>query len=434
MKFHCHVKQTLLQLIEQMSENPAPFVVNPEKDFSRHRKLGFSDMLQLLISMETGSIKSELIKFFRCDPNMPSVSAFVQQREKIKSTAFTTLLKHFNQSFGYKKYKGHRLIACDGTVLTIPLEPGHDEYTYRKCERQRDYYQIHLNTLYDLCTHTYQDIIINPRNGNNERTAFCDMLLRGDFEAKTIFIADRGYEGYSLLALLNQKGMYYVIRAKDNKDGGIIKSYDVPKEGEYDKSFNYIYTYSRSNEVFNNPDIYKRVRQVEIPYFISRDNPYVKMFLRIVKIKLPGNKYVCLLTNIPKEKFSAAELKELYRMRWGIETSYRELKYTIGATSLHSKKEEFIKQEITARLILYNFCEIIAGHIKTENKKTTYRYQLNHSAAVLICRWFLKLKKHESPPDVEALIAKELLPLRPGRNHMRNLGYHSAVAFCYRAC
>lgn len=433
MKFHNYVKQTLLELIDLMSENPDPFVQHPGKDFSRRRKLGFSELMQLIISMETGSIKNEMIKFFRCSPDMPSVSAFVQQRAKIKAEAFLTLLHQFNNSFDTQKYKGHRLIACDGTVLSIPLEPGHDEYIYRKREEQRAYFQMHLNILYDLCTHTYQDIVINPRNGNNERAALCEMILRGNFEPGSIFIADRGYEGYSLLSLLTRKGMYFVVRAKDNNIGGIVKSYDVPQEGEYDKSFHYTYTNRRNKKVRENPDVFKRVRLSPASYFVSPQEPYIKMFLRIVRVKVPGNKYICLLTNLPEDKFSAEELQEIYRMRWGIETSFRELKYTVGMTILHSQKEEFIKQEIIARLILYNFCEIIANQVRITEKKTTYRYQLNHSAVVCFCCWFLRLKSREQPPDVEALIAKELLPVRPGRNYARNMKYHSAIAFCYRA-
>ena len=62
-------------------------------------------------------------------------------------------------------------------------------------------------------------------------------------------------------------------------------------------------------------------------------------------------------TNLPENEFDITELKNLYQMRWGIETSFRELKYAIGLTHFHAKKTEYVKQEIWARLILYNFCE-----------------------------------------------------------------------------
>ena len=54
--------------------------------------------------------------------------------------------------------------------------------------------------------------------------------------------------------------------------------------------------------------------------------------------------------------FPIGTIKELYRLRWGIETSFRELKYTIGLSCLHGKKTDFllqVLQEVFARLILY---------------------------------------------------------------------------------
>ena len=63
------------------------------------------------------------------------------------------------------------------------------------------------------------------------------------------------------------------------------------------------------------------------------------------------------------------EIKKLYEWRWGIERSFRELKYTIGLTNFHAKKVEYILQEIFARLIIYNFCERIITKIVIQQKK-----------------------------------------------------------------
>ena len=60
-------------------------------------------------------------------------------------------------------------------------------------------------------------------------------------------------------------------------------------------------------------------------------------------------------------------------MRWGIETSFRELKYSIGLTSFHARKIDCIKQEVFARLLLYNYCELITAHVvqQMQNKDKT---------------------------------------------------------------
>ena len=55
-------------------------------------------------------------------------------------------------------------------------------------------------------------------------------------------------------------------------------------------------------------------------------------------------------------------------MRWGEETSFRELKYAIGLNALHAKKRELIQQEIYARMLMYNFCQRIVQEIKIPKK------------------------------------------------------------------
>ena len=87
--------------------------------------------------------------------------------------------------------------------------------------------------------------------------------------------------------------------------------------------------------------------------------------------------FECFITNLPRDEFNADAIKELYRMRWGIETSFRELKHTIGLLYFHSKKEEFIIQEIYAGLILYNYCQMITSHVTLQHNERTYEYQLN---------------------------------------------------------
>ncbi len=121
------------------------------------------------------------------------------------------------------------------------------------------------------------------------------------------------------------------------------------------------------------------------------------------------------------------EIKKLYTMRWGIETSFRKLKYAIGLACFHSKKVEYIMQEIYARLILYNYCEIITMNVVIHQKDTKHVYQMNYTIAIHICRYFLR--NDISPPDVEKLIQKNLLPVSPGRSDPRKVRPKSVVSF-----
>ncbi len=55
------VKETLTSLITKMSATPEIFVKNPERDFTRKRKLPFETVLHLLLSMGGNTIFKELL-------------------------------------------------------------------------------------------------------------------------------------------------------------------------------------------------------------------------------------------------------------------------------------------------------------------------------------------------------------------------------------
>ena len=96
---------------------------------------------------------------------------------------------------------------------------------------------------------------------------------------------------------------------------------------------------------------------------------------RIVRFKITEDTYETVITNLDPFSFPSEELKKLYNMRWGIETSFRELKYTVGLLHFHAKKVENITQEIFARLTMYNFCELITSHVVIQEKRRKYVYQ-----------------------------------------------------------
>ena len=65
----------------------------------------------------------------------------------------------------------------------------------------------------------------------------------------------------------------------------------------------------------------------------DKSNPLI-----VVRFAISEDSYESIITNLPKEDFPVEEIKKVYAMRWGIETSFRELKYAIGLCCFHSKK------------------------------------------------------------------------------------------------
>ena len=84
------IKKFLLSEIELLSNNLMDYIRNPGRDFSRNRKLPFSTIIKSIIGMGSKSLANELIDSFNTS-DLPSASAFVQQRQKIKPEAFKAI-------------------------------------------------------------------------------------------------------------------------------------------------------------------------------------------------------------------------------------------------------------------------------------------------------------------------------------------------------
>ena len=128
-----HMKKILKQCLYQLNESCSLFVINPEKDFTRKRKHLFGNTLMRALLLEDGPLKDELYKLFGYNLYTPTVSSFMQARDKIKPNAFHTLFNLFNERIRKPKlYKRYRLLAVDGSTLSITSEIKDKKTTNRK--------------------------------------------------------------------------------------------------------------------------------------------------------------------------------------------------------------------------------------------------------------------------------------------------------------
>ena len=257
------------------------------------------------------------------------------------------------------------------------------------------------------------------------------MIDRYNGDSNTIFIADRSYESYNIFAHAEKRGMHYLIRVKDKDSTGILRGIKLPKSDSFDERVSITLTLKQTKEIKANKEKYKFVPTKSKFDYLDNDNPFYEMTFRVIRFPVTENSYECIITNLTENEFDTIEIKKLYQMRWGIETSFRELKYAVGITQFHAKKRDYITQEIWTRLLLYNFCEIITTHVVVKQKECNkHIYQVNYTRSIRICCYFLKTKKARS--DIEKLIGHELLPVRPGRTSTRKIKTRSAISFLYR--
>lgn len=434
------VKKQLDDALDQICKNSWLFSAHPGKDFTRIRKLPFRKMMSFVLAMEGGTLTTELLKHFGYSADIASSSAFVQQRAKIHPEAFYSLFDLFVQnSDTNKRYKGLRLIAADGSDIQIPTNPDVPDAYFPGNDNRAAYSLLHLDAMYDLIQHTYVDAVLLGQRRANERKSLCAMVDRSSLE-KALILADRGYENYNLMAHIQQKGWFFLIRIQDVLTSrGIAAGLDLPVNDEFDLFIDLSLTTKQTNEVkrlCKNKNSFKSLGcQHDFDYLPLKNKKhdptlFYKLPFRIVRFQITENSYETVVTNLDSVCFPPDELKRLYNMRWGIETSFRALKYTLGLLHFHAKKVEYIYQEVFARLIMYNFAEMITSHVIISKADSKYAYRANFSVAVHICRQFFL--GNVSPPALEAVILKNLSPIRPGRSSPRNMSVKHAVSFTYR--
>ena len=432
-----HIKQLLISSIKQVSAKKQKYALQPNVNFTRRRKLPLESMLTEIIKLESKSLSNEIIDMFNTADINITASAFVQQRQKIKPEAFSDIFAAFNQRISAHFPETIRILAVDGSDIHVPTDEHDKDSFIKKTNGQKPYNLLHLNALYDLNNKIYVDTVLQKCFKQDECSALCKMVDASTIK-KALVIADRGYESFNNLAHIQEKNWFFLFRIRDGYQGmksGLV----LPETDEFDISFELNITRKQTNDVktlLKNKNSYRFIpSNCRFDYLPQKSRKadstlFYKLKFRLVRFKISENLYETIITNLNKNDYSPSKLKELYAFRWGIETSFRDLKYTLGMLNFHTKKMMCIYQEIYAHLIMYNFVATITSHVAVVIKQRKHKYKVNFSVAVHICRAFLK--GNASSSEVETVIAKYLIPLRLGRLYPRDIMPRRHTDFSYR--
>ena len=416
-----YVKRSLLETLSYMETERFSYVKRPRADFTRRRKCSFQNLLRCLLTMENHSLNRELRRFFPSSDTVLTSSAFCQQRAKLNEQALPAFLSLINEKMPFGKcFKGFHLVAVDGSDINIPpAENSPDTYVPSNTEGV-GYHQMHLNALYDLREERYTDILVQPRASIDERAAFLDLLQAYSVPGRTIFIADRGYFSLNVLAHLLSSGHYFLLRTTTaDSPSSFFKRFSLLDTARFDVPLEFDITRSQKRCYRDHPDRIVPIRPDRTFDFIplADRKSLFHVSVRFVKVQLPGGPEY-LLTNLPADSFGLPLLKKLYSMRWGIETSFRFLKYTFSLTSFHSIRRDFIRQEIYARVIMYNLTRLLI-HTVVLPKSLRDKYKVSVSEAAFTCRCFL-LGQISLSRAITSL-AHYLTRIRPGRAYPRKV-------------
>lgn len=423
------IRKKLFNVIHRMADNIEDFVRHPGHDFTRKRLCTFPKMMIGIMSMESHDLDGEILSSFTYGKkhitrkNLVTSSAFVQSRGKINDSAFPTLFHEYNRVFPFTKTKdGIHIFALDGSDVNVPADKKDCNTFIPYNSNNGGYHQMHINLCFSILDQRYSDVVIQPRLNMREADAACSMVDNNTVIGKSLYIADRGYGSFNLMAHIMEKGDYFLIRLKDIF--GKLSPYREIAPGpdmEFDISSEFLITRSRKKKK-QDPTKIKLITKDRSFDFIPEDDKEssYRIPFRLVAIQLDTGSYEYLITNLPEKKYPASVLKEYYHLRWQIETSFLFLKYGVALNYFHSIKRDFLCQEIYAKLILYNFISLLVSCVNfSSGGNTKYTYKVSFSDAISTGRLFL-LSNIRSV-DVIPILEFHKTPERPGRSAKRKV-------------
>lgn len=424
------LKNRLSDSIEKLLEHRDVYLNDPKKAFSRTQKISFHDAMLFPIVASGESTSIEMLDYFPQN-GIPSQAAMLYRRNQIKVRAFQDLFMNFTAQIPQKKtFHGMHLIACDGTRLNTPYNSLDTDSHVQCIKGRKGFNQYHLTTCYDVLNDIFLDAVIQGYFSMNEKRAFCDMMDRFPRDKSALFVVDRGFASYNVIAHALYNAHHFVVRltspmAKnifcDHKELLSENTFDV----EDDIHIGRIRT--RKSQTLRN---YHFIKSIKTYDYITNGSTEIDCFhVRLVKLQLPGGTTEYLLTDLPKNQFALSDLQEIYRLRWGIETSFRHLKYASGLIHIHSLKQNFIFQEIYAKLLCYNFCAAVAKTMSNSiTAKKKHLYVLDKTYLIKSCLRFLK----NELDDITSLIKNKKAPVRADRKFPRIIQRQHADALQYR--
>ncbi|MCR4586148.1 MAG: IS4 family transposase [Lachnospiraceae bacterium] len=431
----------LYKCISDVVDHIHDYTLSPS-DFTRSRKLPAAELIRFLLNMEGNSLSAEIFNSFPEIKSRMTASAFVQQRTKLKPEALKELLSQYNSSMkSPKTFNGLRLYAIDGSDFCTPFNKESkwcitDHYFRKDGQEIKGACLLHGNFLYDLLNKQY----INVCETRDERGAAIKLINEIEDPKHSLTIMDRGYFGFNMIEHCNRSGGYYIMRVPVNafKELGSLpndicddnmeikvstKSYPFCNTYGYHK----INTRKRSNKDYSENTANTR--------WDFEDTCVIKTRVCKFRINDPDTGkevWEVLATNLPRNQFPLQEMKRLYWRRWGIETSFRSLKYALGAINFHSRKDEFILQELYAHLIMFNAVSRAAAELPSTISDTGRVYEVDFKMAVYVFRMYFRSYNKAPPDDMYADMTRYRHLIKKGKHSKRLIKPKSAVYFMYR--
>jgi hypothetical protein len=332
------------------------------KDFIRKRTFQFPVLMLLILQKSLKSLQLRLHEFVRdwsglVEP-LPqgTAGAFTHARAKLRPSAFVELNQQAVLASLYgpewaalvKRWRGHRLLAIDSSLLRLPSSQELlQAFGPVQCANQHGlqdcYPEGRISVLYDVLNRVgLEGHLVSSVQGETELARRHWPLL----QPQDIALTDRGYAGFGWFA--EQAGRnHFVCRCSRG-------------------SFAIVQQLFARNEAGVSLTVELRAPADQRAQLKARGLP-LKLRVRFVTLRLSTGELEVLATSLlDEEAYPTEAFAEVYWQRWGIETFYGRLKGRLDLENFTGQTVLAVEQDFQAMLFLSNVESLVSAPAQAE--------------------------------------------------------------------
>jgi hypothetical protein len=256
------------------------------------------------------------------------------------------------------------------------------------------------SALYDVLNKTVIDAQIEPIKTDERELAsrHIDALCGMASFSKECILFDRGYASFDLINTLIVRGISFVMRVRRKFNLSI----DRLDAGDH--------------------------------WVVLKKQGHEDIAVRVIKFTLPSGEEEVLITDIADKQMGVQDFKELYFLRWPIETKFDEIKNKLEIENFSGRTKNAIMQDFFITMLISNLISIAYWEAQEDveaaraQKDNKYDYHVNVSNAIgaFKDRFIIALLEPNSRlrkkriGRIISLMVEHAVPTRPNRSLPRN--------------
>lgn len=294
-------------------------------------------------------------------PCSTDTSAYGKARQRLPEALLAFLTRETGRAADRAALKpwrwlGRTVKLFDGSTVSMPDTP-QNQAAYPQSRAQAPgvgFPLARIGVLFSFSVGTVLDLGIRRWTGKfqSELSMLRDMVA--GFDEGDVLLTDRYLCSYMEIALLLRQGVDFVgrIHAQRKVDFRLGR-----RLGRYD----HVVEWTKPAR----PEWMSIEHYATIPATLSMR----ELCYRIARPGYRTRTIVVCTTLLSDEQYSAADISELYRLRWDVEINLRSLKTVMHMDVLRCQSPEMVRKEIWAHLLAYNLIRTAIAQAAVKHKR-----------------------------------------------------------------